>query len=171
MTKIPICFENNCPQQIWHFKYMTAKGNLSTPLNNEDKFEAPQTDFELNKNTKSIGIYVWPFSFIITWLWTSLICTMNNLWLTIILAWQSNIAVCFYKWRQPRYFDKQHFCLQTTWCMVLSLTWHTCKRPKFEIIAILFVRHFYLHERNLILTFYEQKPIKNNPRNFESLLK
>lgn len=62
MTKIPICFENNCPQQIWHFQYMTAKGNLSTPLINEYKFEAPQTDFELSKNRKSIGIYVTLFS-------------------------------------------------------------------------------------------------------------
>lgn len=159
MTKIPICFENNCPQQIWHFQYMTAKGNLSTPLINEYKFEAPQTDFELNKNRKSIGIYVTLF-FINTWLWTRLICTMNNLWLTITLAWQSNIAVCFYKWRQHRYFDKQHFCLQTIWCMVLSLNWHTCKRPKFEIIAILFARHSTSRKGVLFWPFTSRNPSK-----------
>lgn len=98
--------------------------------------------------------------FINTWLWTRFICTMNNLWLTITLAWQSNISVCFYKWRQQRYFDKQHFCLQTIWCMVLSLDWHTCKRPNVEIIAILFARHSSSRKGILFWHFTSRNPSK-----------
>ena len=79
-----------------HFRYMTVEVNLSTLVNIENKLDPPHTDFELTK----FGIYEWFFIFINKLPWARLIRknTLNNLWLAMILAWQSNIAVCFYEW-------------------------------------------------------------------------